>query len=208
MTFDLFASSSPSADEAQLISLPGAELLFFPRFFSAVESDAYLAALTNDIHWQQENISLYGQTHPLPRLTAWYGDPNRRYTYSGISVNASPWNEPLLSIKQRIEEKTDGVQFNSVLLNLYRNGADGVAWHSDDEAELGSTPVIGSVTFGQERPFQLRHRDDKTLKYSLSLPHGSFLLMRGDTQKNWLHQIPKSAKPMQPRINLTFRTVK
>jgi alkylated DNA repair dioxygenase AlkB len=208
VTFDLFASSSPSAEEAQLISLPGAELLFFPRLFSSSKADAYLAALTNDIHWQQENITLYGQTHPVPRLTAWYGDTNSRYTYSGISANALPWNDTLLSIKQGIEEKTDGKTFNSVLLNLYRNGADGVAWHSDDEAELGSTPVIGSVTFRQERPFQLRHRHDKSLKYSLSLPHGSFLLMRGDTQKEWLHQITKSAKPMQPRINLTFRTVK
>jgi alkylated DNA repair dioxygenase AlkB len=113
----------------------------------------------------------------------------------------------LLSIKSHIESIANGVVFNSVLANLYRNGADGVAWHSDDEPELGPAPVIASVTFGQSRPFQLRHRRDKLLKYSLLLPHGSLLLMRGETQRHWQHQIPKSAKPMQARINLTFRVV-
>ena len=208
MTFDLFAAQEPDASTSELIQLPGAELLFMPALFTQTEADQLQDELNRTIAWQQETIQLYGQTHNLPRLTAWYGDAGRRYTYSGITVNATPWNDTLLTIKQRIEQHSNGVIFNSVLLNLYRDGSDGVAWHSDDEAELGDAPVIGSVTFGQERPFQLRHRDDKTLKYSLPLPHGSFLLMRGDTQRQWLHQIPKSAKPMQQRINLTFRQVK
>lgn len=208
MTLDLFSEPASQNGTSQTIHLPGAELLFMPALFSPQEADSLLADLTSHIAWQQETIQLYGQQHPLPRLTAWYGDTGRRYTYSGISVNAAPWNSTLLAIKQRIEQHTDGVIFNSVLLNLYRNGSDGVAWHSDDEKELGTAPVIGSVTLGQERPFQLRHREDKSLKYSLPLPHGSFLLMRGDTQRQWLHQIPKSAKSMAPRINLTFRVVK
>ncbi len=207
MTFDLFTAPESDTHTGELIQLPGAELLFIPALFSPAEADQLLDELSKDIAWQQETIQLYGQQHKLPRLTAWYGDAGRRYSYSGITVNAAPWTNTLLTIKQRIEQHSDGVIFNSVLLNLYHDGADGVAWHSDDEKELGHAPVIGSVTFGQERPFQLRHRDDKSLKYSLPLSHGSFLLMRGDTQRQWLHQIPKSTKPMQPRINLTFRVV-
>ena len=207
MTFDLFSEPGTPADTRQTISLPGAELLFMPALFTPQEADRLLADLTGNIAWQQETIQLYGQQHPLPRLTAWYGDEGRRYRYSGIEVRALPWTNTLREIKQRIEQHTDGVIFNSVLLNLYRDGSDGVAWHSDDEPELGHAPVIGSVSFGQERPFQLRHKTDKALKYSLPLPHGSFLLMRGETQRQWLHQIPKSAKAMAPRINLTFRVV-
>lgn len=207
MTFDLFAAPESSTSEGELIQLPGAELLFMPALFTHEEADRLLDELNRGIAWQHETIQLYGQEHKLPRLTAWYGDAGRRYTYSGITVNATPWTDTLLAIKQRIEQHSDGVIFNSVLLNLYRDGSDGVAWHSDDEKELGNTPVIGSVSFGQERPFQLRHREDKSLKYSLPLSHGSFLLMRGDTQRQWLHQIPKSARQMQPRINLTFRVV-
>ncbi|HNN87507.1 MAG TPA: alpha-ketoglutarate-dependent dioxygenase AlkB, partial [Pseudomonadales bacterium] len=141
------------------------------------------------------------------RLTAWYGDEGSRYQYSAVNLHALPWTPTLLNIKQRVEAHSDGITFNSVLLNLYRNGSDGVAWHSDNEAELGPKPIIASVSFGQERPFQLRHIQDKNLKYSLPLPHGSLLIMRGETQRNWLHQIPKSAKAMAPRINLTFRVV-
>ncbi len=208
MTFDLFGDTSNTQSSHQLIQLPGAELLFLPALFEQQEADALLVDLTHNIAWQQESISLYGQQHLLPRLTAWYGDEGSRYQYSAVNLHALPWTPTLLSIKQRMEAHSGGVQFNSVLLNLYRNGSDGVAWHSDNEAELGSNPIIASVSFGQERPFQLRHNQDKNLKYSLPLPHGSLLIMRGETQRNWLHQIPKSTKKMAPRINLTFRVVR
>lgn len=205
MTLDLFSDTSNTQPNNQCIQLPGAELLFLPVLFTQEEADALLVDLMTNIAWQQETISLYGQQHLLPRLTAWYGDEDRRYQYSAVNLHALPWTPTLRRIKQRVEAHSDGVMFNSVLLNLYRNGNDGVAWHSDNEAELGAMPIIASVSFGQERPFQLRHRQNKNLKYSLPLPHGSLLLMRGETQWNWLHQIPKSAKNMAARINLTFR---
>ncbi|MCC7517369.1 MAG: alpha-ketoglutarate-dependent dioxygenase AlkB [Pseudomonadales bacterium] len=204
MTLNLFADPTPAIES---ISLPDAELLFLPSLFTQQEADALLQELTNTVNWQQERIRVHGQEHNLPRLTAWYGDTGRRYRYSGITVNAEPWSPTLLHIKSRVEEHSHGTRFNSVLLNLYRNGNDGVAWHADDEPELGTQPVIASVSFGQERPFQLRHRHQATLKYSLPLPHGSLLIMQGNTQHAWQHQIPKSTKAMQPRINLTFRVV-
>jgi alkylated DNA repair dioxygenase AlkB len=201
---DLFVDQ---ASTGQQINLPGADLLYFPEFFSPAEADQKLHALHEQIAWQQGKITVYGKEYPEPRLSAWYGEEGCGYTYSGLLHAPLPWTPLLLSIKSHIESIANGVVFNSVLANLYRNGADGVAWHSDDEPELGPAPVIASVTFGQSRPFQLRHRRDKLLKYSLLLPHGSLLLMRGETQRHWQHQIPKSAKPMQARINLTFRVV-
>lgn len=205
MTPDLFTEPS-AAGEA--IALPGADLQYFPDCFSRQEADACLAGLAEGIHWQQGTVFVYGKRHPEPRLSAWYGDAGCSYTYSGLRHEPLPWTPLLGSIKSRIEQHAGGVVFNSALANLYRNGADGVGWHSDDEPELGFAPVIASVSFGQPRPFQLRHRADRSLRYSLVLPHGSLLLMRGETQRNWQHQIPKSAKTLQPRINLTFRVVR
>ena len=212
MTLDLFADQDTAYREARAIEMPGGEALLFDQFFSSAESDRYLEAFTSggEIDWQQETISLYGKEHKLPRATAWYGEPGRPYTYSGIRVEAQPWTESLRAIKEEIEKFADGKVFNSVLLNKYRDGKDGVSWHSDDEPELGTAPMIGSVSFAQARKFQLKHRDNPELKREILLPHGSFLLMRGDTQKNWLHQIPKSMSkrnPMGVRVNLTFRIV-
>jgi alkylated DNA repair dioxygenase AlkB len=211
MTLDLFSDAQFSSDASTAIDLPGGDIVLFDKLFSDAESDAYLSALTSgaEIDWRQEKISLYGKAHNLPRLTAWYGDPDKSYTYSGIRVDAMPWTRSLLAIKARIE-KASGELFNSVLLNQYRDGSDGVSWHSDDEPELGSAPIIASVSFGQVRKFQLKHKADARLKHSIELGHGSFLLMKGDTQKNWLHQVPKSMSkrnPMGMRINLTFRIV-
>lgn len=190
------------------ITLPGAELLFVPALFTPQEADSLLHTLLHNIAWQQEAITLYGKTLPVPRLSAWHGDPGTQYRYSGIALSPLPWTDTLLHIKARVEQHSDGVIFNSVLLNLYRNGNDSVAWHSDDEPELGPAPVIASVSLGEQRVFQLRHRTNKTLRYSLPLPHGSLLLMRGNTQREWMHQIPKSTKPMQTRVNLTFRVLR
>jgi len=190
------------------LSLSNAEITFYPHFFSREESDDFLEKLMNTIKWQRDYISLYGRQIPIPRQTAWYGDEDRSYTYSRIRMLPKAWNDTLLKIKQRVENVTK-IQYNSVLVNLYRDGKDGVAWHSDDEPELGDTPIIGSVSFGGERRFMLKPKN-KTLqeKHEILLNHGSFLLMTGTTQKHWLHQIPKTSKKVEQRINLTFRIIK
>lgn len=205
MTYDLFSEESANPKIGKEISIPDSDILHFHGLFGSSDADDLLARLKSEIQWQQEQIKLYGQVHDLPRLTAWYGDPGKTYTYSGIVVDSLPWTQPLLEIKEKIEE-VSGVTFNSVLLNRYRNGADSVSWHADDERELGKNPVIGSVSFGEVRPFQLKHktRDEKT---KIVLGHGSYLLMQGPTQHYWLHQIAKSKKVLAERINLTFRRI-
>ncbi|MGZ4044594.1 MAG: alpha-ketoglutarate-dependent dioxygenase AlkB family protein, partial [Bacteroidia bacterium] len=150
----------------------------------------------------------YGKMIDLPRLTAWYGENDKPYKYSGIPMNPHPWTSDLLRIKEKIEKEA-GTEFSSVLLNLYRKGQDSVNWHSDDEKELGTNPVIGSVSFGETRVFQLKHKyDTKLKKIDIPLTHGSFLLMKGTTQHYWQHQIPKTTREIKPRINLTFRVIK
>ena len=187
------------------ISMPDADVLHFARLFDPCEANSLFLQLQQNIEWQQEKIKLYGQLHDLPRLTAWYGDPSVTYSYSGISITSLEWIDVLLEIKSRIESVSDN-SFNSVLLNRYRNGSDGVSWHADDEPELGQNPVIGSVSFGEARRFQLKH---KTLdaKRMIILENGSYLLMKGRTQHCWLHQIPKSKRVLGERINLTFRLI-
>lgn len=207
MTLDLFSDHRTGSHQSQQLSIPDGDVVLFPQLFSRAEADYFLRDLTEHMAWKQERIRLYGKEHDIPRLTAWYGDPGKTYVYSGIRVDATPWTETLLTIKGKIEAAS-GEIFNSVLLNFYRNGSDSVSWHSDDEPELGNTPIIGSVSFGEERPFQLKHKHNKLLKRTILLPHGSLLIMRGKTQSHWLHQIPKSSKELQPRINLTFRTVR
>ena len=153
-----------------------------------------------------KTIKLYGKLVPIPRLTAWYGDSGKSYTYSKIAMSPEPWTPTLLAIKSKVEVLL-GVQFNSVLLNFYRSGSDSVAWHSDDESELGENPVIGSVSFGGTRRFVFRHKYRKELNKEVDLSHGTFLVMKGTTQHFWQHQIPKTVKKVEPRINLTFRVI-
>ena len=166
----------------------------------------FFSQLKERVKWQQEEIKLYGRKILLPRLTAWFGDEGKTYMYSGITVEPEPWTPTLLEIKSRIEEVSD-VTFNSVLLNYYRNERDSVSWHSDDEPELGKNPTIGSVSLGDVRTFQLKHKTDKSLNISRDLPDGSYLEMAGSTQHHWLHQIPKRTRKIGPRINLTFRII-
>ncbi len=192
--------------EPQTLPMPDADVRFWPQFFDAAASDAYLHDLTTTIAWKQEAIKLYGKSVALPRLTAWYGDEGRVYSYSGITVHPLAWTPELLAVKSRVEA-VSGVVFNSVLLNLYRSGADSVSWHSDDEPELGTNPIIASVSFGGERSFQFKHRQNPDLRDAVTLTHGSLLLMAGSTQHYWKHQIPKTKKPVEPRINLTFRVI-
>lgn len=205
MSYDLFADKPGTPGSSVKIPMPDADVLYLSRLFGPSEANSLFLQLQQNIEWQQEKIKLYGQVHDLPRLTAWYGDPAKTYSYSGISIRSLEWVEALLEIKRRIESVSD-YSFNSVLLNRYRNGSDGVSWHADDEPELGQNPVIGSVSFGEARPFQLKH---KTLdeKRKIILVNGSYLLMKGRTQHCWLHQIPKSKRILGERINLTFRLI-
>jgi alkylated DNA repair dioxygenase AlkB len=182
------------------------EVLFFPNFFNKAESDRLFKSLIDNILWQQDQIKFYGKMIDLPRLTAWYGDNDKPYTYSGIPMKPHSWTPDLLEIKNKIEKEAK-VNFTSVLLNLYRDGKDSVAWHCDDEPELGRNPVIGSVSFGATRTFKFRHLQDKTV-VKVELTHGSFVLMQGETQHKWEHEIPKTSKILTPRVNLTFRVIK
>ena len=194
--------------EVEEISIQDGELRLYPHLFSPVERKTFLTQLKENVNWQQEEIKLYGRSIPLPRLTAWFGDEGKTYMYSGITVQPEPWTPILLEIKSRIEEVSN-VTFNSVLLNYYRNERDSVSWHSDNEPELGKNPIIGSVSFGDVRTFQLKHKTDKSIKVqSIDLPDGSYLEMAGSTQHHWLHQIPKRTRKIGTRINLTFRIVR
>ena len=195
-----------SPGSSQNLDLPDAEVLFYPAFFSAPEADRLLKELQDTTEWRQDTMRFFGKQVPLPRLTAWYGDPGCRYVYSGIENQPLPWTPALLEVKRAVEAPSDLV-FNGVLLNRYRSGLDSMGWHADDEPEFGAEPIIASVSFGGTRTFQMKHKKRKELKASVELTHGSLLVMRGGTQANWLHQIPKTAKPVAERLNLTFRAV-
>lgn len=186
--------------------LPAELMDYKPTFFSRAEVDMLIPKLKETIHWNQETIQMYGKILNTPRLTAWYGDNSKTYAFSGKKYDPYPWTDELLFIKHRVDAACD-ITFNSVLLNLYRNGNDSVAWHADDEPELGTNPIIASVSFGQMRRFDVRHKLDKKQKYSVDLENGSLLIMKGDLQHNWEHQIPKSTKALRERINLTFRVI-
>jgi alkylated DNA repair dioxygenase AlkB len=195
-------------EDTTQFDLPDAELHYRPQFFPKPTADRLLQELMEKIEWTQNKIRFYGKESLVPRLEAWYGDPGKSYAYSGIQMNPKPWTKELVEIKEAIE-KDASVPFNSVLINYYRDGKDRVAWHSDDEKELGQNPIIGSVSLGAERKFKLRHKKYKEngLKAEIMLQHGSFLLMKGPTQHHWMHEIPRTAKPIGPRINLTFRII-
>lgn len=194
------------------ILLPQADLLFDAAFLPAAEAAALLAQLTAEVAWEQRAIRLFGQQVPQPRLTAWYGDPAARYTYSGLTWEPRPWTPILLGLRRRVEAATD-TRFNSVLLNLYRDGRDSMGWHSDDEPELGPAPAIASLSLGATRRFRLRPSRAQAeaapapAPFGLDLPSGSLLLMRGPTQQGWQHALPKTARALGPRLNLTFRWV-
>lgn len=185
--------------------LADAEIDLFEGFFTPTESDHWFNALSEHIAWQQGYIRCYGKLIAEPRLTAWYGDSGASYTYSGVRRDPHPWNDGLLKLKSCVESTAE-MRFNSVLLNLYRDGRDSVGWHSDNEKELGEQPVIASISFGDTRCLQLRHKR-QALRATIELQHGSLLLMRGKTQQCWRHQVPKTKRPVGPRINLTFRLI-
>ncbi|RKR82743.1 alkylated DNA repair dioxygenase AlkB [Mucilaginibacter gracilis] len=187
-------------------NLPQDILEYKPNFFDANESRQIFKTLLEQTPWKQESQYMYGREVKTPRLTAWYGDESSYYKFSGQQFIPLKWTDQLLNIKLKIEPAA-GVLFNSVLLNYYRDNNDSVAWHSDDEPELGINPLIASVNFGQTRRFDVRHKANHKQKYSVNLENGSLLLMKGDVQHQWEHQVPKSAKVLKGRINLTFRTI-
>jgi alkylated DNA repair dioxygenase AlkB len=169
--------------------------------------DELLHELIDHITWRQEEVTIYGKTHLQPRLSAWYGDKQLDYSYSGITLQPQPWSQTLVDLKTRIESLV-GQGFNSVLLNYYRDHRDSMGMHSDDEAELGKQPMIASLSLGEERTLVFRHRYRKDLNtVKLPLPSGSLLLMKGTTQSYWKHGINKQKKPCGPRLNLTFRNI-
>jgi alkylated DNA repair dioxygenase AlkB len=159
-----------------------------------------------NIDWQHDKLQMYGKEVYLPRYSAWYGDDDKSYSYSGITLHPKKWNRGLAYIKGKINEVA-GVQFNSVLMNWYRDGEDYINWHSDAEKELGLNPVIGSVNFGETRDFVLR-KNDRSEKLIIPVKHGTFLLMKGALQHHWEHSVPKRKKLKAGRVNLTFRVIK
>ncbi|OWP64666.1 alpha-ketoglutarate-dependent dioxygenase AlkB [Hymenobacter amundsenii] len=190
-----------------LLPLPAAEVLLDAAFLAPAEADVLLTELTASVAWRQEPIKLFGKQVMQPRLTAWYGDPAATYRYSGLQLEPLPWLPILQNLRERVEAAA-GTRFNSVLLNLYRSGQDSMGYHADNEPELGLAPAIASLTLGATRTFRFKPRPTITAAaLSLPLTSGSLLLMRGPTQQNWLHSLPKTARPVGPRLNLTFRWV-
>ncbi len=196
------ADAIASALETNLLPEDG-EVYLIEEALPLTDADQAFTELVDRVDWRQEQASLFGRKIPLPRLTAWYGEHG--YSYSGIDHEPAPFTSPLLALKTSIEKLTQ-VRFNSVLINLYRDGRDSMGWHSDDEPSLGNDPEIASLSLGATRRFHLKHRTADA-RLSLDLPHGSCLIMRGRCQKAWRHQLPKTKKPIGARINLTFRKI-
>ena len=189
-----------------MISLP-TQLQYHEIIFDAHAQTTLFESLKQEMAWKQEHIKLFGKVHRMPRLTAWHGDPHCNYTYSGVVNEPLAWTPALLTIKDRIEQLLHPAKFNCVLLNFYRDGHDKMGWHSDDEKELGPNPNIASVSFGATRRFDFKHKTDTNNKFSVELHSGSVLLMKGDMQHHWLHQLPAQKRIKEPRINLTFRYI-
>lgn len=167
----------------------------------------YLHELIDQVEWKQDQIKMFGKTNPLPRLTAWYGDSDTEYTYSGITNKPTSWTPLLLKLKSAVELQCN-TKFNSVLINYYRDGSDHMSWHSDNERELGANPIIASLSFGEKRKFQLKHKSDKGLELvTIETDTDSLIIMKGALQEHWKHRITKTSKSIGPRINLTFRSI-
>ena len=193
----------------QEIELPGGALQLWPGFLRPAEASALQQELAAGLAWQVDRVRLFGREHPIPRQHQWYGDEETSYRWSGLEMQPLPWTPELAALRDRLQMMTR-VGFNSVLANLYRDGQDSMGWHADDEPELGRQPVIASISLGAERDLLLRRktgraRGERSVK--LRLPHGSLLLMSGDTQHNWQHALPRRARLNEPRINLTFRRI-
>lgn len=193
--------------EKIILPMQDAEVIYYPNFYTQAKALVLQDKIQQQTLWQEDDIKLFGKVFKQPRLTALYGDSNKPYTYSNITMFPNQWSPTLLKIKQDIEAISNQ-KFTSVLLNLYRDGKDSNGWHSDDEKELGTDPFIASLSFGGRRIFHFRHKKDSNQKFKIELKPGSLLLMGGKTQAFWKHQIPKTKRVVAPRINLTFRYIK
>ena len=203
LTADLFSVT----EGFEYIPLQDGEVYYLRHLPLAETPLIVMRHLIEEIPWRAENIVVWGRTYPQPRLIAWYGDIGKNYTYSGILLKPLPWTRVLLDIKSRVEAVTH-TDFNSVLVNYYRNHRDSMGLHSDDEPELGERPILASLSLGEERTFIWKHKKEKALKpVRLKLTSGSLLLMKGDTQRYWRHGIDKEPRPCGPRVNLTFRRI-
>lgn len=181
------------------------EVHYAKNIWDYANASQLLEVMMNDLHWQHDELIMFGKKITTSRKVAWYGDEAFSYTYSKTTKTAMPWHQILLPVKEKTEEFTNAT-FNSCLCNLYHQGNEGMSWHSDDDKEFGYQPTIASLSFGAERTFSFRHKQTKEM-ITLLLEHGSILLMKGDTQNSWVHTLPKSTKIKEPRINLTFRKV-
>ena len=192
--------------QTELHDLPDSEIRYVPHFLPVSLANTYFDDLFHHIPWRQDPITVFGKTHLQPRLTSLHAHTLDSYSYSGIVMTPQPMTQTLQCIENRIYQLCDE-SFTTVLLNLYRDGKDSNGWHADDEAELGKNPVIASLSLGAPRFFHLRHNQDSKQRYKLLLEHGSLLIMGGETQHHWKHQVAKTAKKVGPRINLTFRKI-
>ncbi|KRG69504.1 DNA methylase [Stenotrophomonas terrae] len=183
-----------------------ADVQHLPCWLPAVQADALLLALRTQVSWDVHRIRMFGRWLDSPRLSCWMGDADAHYRYSGADFIPQPWVPAVQELRNLLQQACDA-RFNSVLLNRYRDGRDSMGWHSDDEPELGPTPMIASLSLGVERRFLLRRRDDATRKFEYRLGHGDLLLMRGHCQRDYQHALPKTARVAGERINLTFRQV-
>lgn len=193
--------------DMERLPIVDAEIMMFRNVPLGQDYQALLKRLIDDTPWRSESIKMWAKSVPQPRLIAWYGEPGATYSYSGIKLAPHAWTETILNLKRRVEALSEH-HFNSVLLNYYRDHRDSMGFHSDDEPELGKQPTISSLSLGEERRFQLKHRHRTDLKtVSIPLAEGSLLVMRGKTQTYWKHGIPKERIPCGPRVNLTFRFI-
>ncbi|EGV42610.1 alpha-ketoglutarate-dependent dioxygenase AlkB [Bizionia argentinensis JUB59] len=197
---DLFSSDKTE------FHLPQAELIYIPHFYNPLEANKLFKKLKETCVWQQDTITIFGKTHLQPRLTALYANNEKSYSCSNITMLPKKFTPDLQEMKVAIE-KVAHTDFTSVLLNRYRSGSDSNGWHADNEKELGKKPIIASLSFGAPRYFHFKHRTLKNEKHKLLLESGSLLIMAGQMQEYWLHQIPKTKKEIGERINLTFRKI-
>lgn len=194
--------------------MPDANVRIWREWLARDEADALFDALMAQVRWETHRIRMYGREIDSPRLSSWIGDPGTGYVYSRVRFEPNPWPEALVALRPRIDAAA-GVAMNSVLANLYRGGRDAMGWHADDEPELGLRPVIASLSLGATRRFLFRRRPARggrigiatRERHEVELAHGTLLLMSGDTQANWHHSLPRTAKAVGPRINLTFRKI-
>ncbi|WP_378015661.1 alpha-ketoglutarate-dependent dioxygenase AlkB family protein [Adhaeribacter terreus] len=199
---DLFGNYT---DENTNLLPEGGTVNYFGKIMPLPEANRFYEALLHSIAWKNDEANIFGKHFITKRKVAWYGDSGFSYTYSNTTKQALPWTPELLELKALVESKT-GATFNSCLLNLYHTGGESMAWHSDDEKALAKNGAIASLSFGAERKFAFKHKQTKEV-ISLVLEHGSLLVMKDETQTNWLHRLPPTKKISKPRINLTFRTI-